>query len=505
LEGEEAMPTNRASTKSLQRDTALQVYVATNQIVVPPGGQFDGLTSRFSSFASTIQNRLAGSNGATTALGGTLEAQVERALSQALRQIPAGAGVPSSGAGQTSIVSLVGGTGGGPPAMSPYQASLVRESRLTQVDFVSLLNTIGPLSAYTDPGDVNSLRALVGAEVQALVEEFSYTRLVPRQQRVRVLLGGLLGWGYDISGATSPLGDNAPAGDIQSLIALLNLGGPLIPTLAVEDQLASQQALGTDAALLLSQWFQFWLSTVAVLPGQPTVKLWPLWEPQIQPAKVSNGMGTLAQKPVNGGKLSFIGLGPQGPRLAQQAPLQAAVLSITGSSGPSTQSFAAKMIQADLLLPVIAQDGARVSAALDAIGLTTGEQETDFIWFWSAVDADLLPPFGTQPPPTPPLPNPGSQWSVLKKMTPIPVYMTVADILDWAQNLAGPSSLDQLRQAGALGLNLVCEQADELFWLALAMLDPTATAQQSALSDSEVQLAVVSLAQDLNLLANLAY
>ena len=66
--------------------------------------------------------------------------------------------------------------------------------------------------------------------------------------------------------------------------------------------------------------------------------------------------------------------------------------------------------------------------------------------------------------------------------------MTVADILDWTQILAGPSSSDQLRQAGALGLNLICDQADELFWLTMAMLDPTATAQIPALADTEVQL-----------------
>jgi hypothetical protein len=88
---------------------------------------------------------------------------------------------------------------------------------------------------------------------------------------------------------------------------------------------------------------------------------------------------------------------------------------------------------------------------------------------------------------------------------PIPVWMTVADILDWAQNLAGPTSADYLRQAGALGLNLICDQADELFWLVLAMLDPTATAQITALGDTEVQLELFSLATDLNTLANLAY
>jgi hypothetical protein len=153
------------------------------------------------------------------------------------------------------------------------------------------------------------------------------------------------------------------------------------------------------------------------------------------------------------------------------------------------------MIQADLLMPVIAQDASRAGDDLTAIGFTAAEQETTFAWFWSAVDADLLT--------TAPVPVP-STWSVLT-MNPIPVYMTVADILDWAQTLAGPASADQLRNAGALGLNLICDQADELFWLVLAMLDPTASAQIPALADTEVQLELVSLATDLNTLANLAY
>jgi hypothetical protein len=278
--------------------------------------------------------------------------------------------------------------------------------------------------------------------------------------------------------------------------------------LSIEDQLASQQVLSTDAALFASQWRLFWANTsqlflpFQLVPQQSSgVTLWPLWEPQISPAAVKGGLGSLL--PPQGGNAQLVGLGPQGPRQAQQTPFQTAVIVGGQSQSPPQQSFAVKMIQADLLLPVIAQDSARLGDALDAIGLTTGEQETDFITFWSAVDSDLLD--APQTTTKPPLPDPGNGWKILTKSKPIPVYMTVADIVDWAKNLAGPSSVDQIRQAGALGLNLLCEQADELFWLALAMLDPTATTQQPALGDAEVQLTVVSLAQDLNLFANLAY
>ena len=128
--------------------------------------------------------------------------------------------------------------------------------------------------------------------------------------------------------------------------------------------------------------------------------------------------------------------------------------------------------RADLLLPS-SPGCSRVEDDLAAIGFTSGEQETTFAWFWSAVDADCCP----YPPPAPaPGTLRGRYFRVLEpgqvigtsgptplELTPIPVYMTVADILDWAQILAGPTSADQLRQAGALGLNLICDQADELF------------------------------------------
>jgi hypothetical protein len=203
-----------------------------------------------------------------------------------------------------------------------------------------------------------------------------------------------------------------------------------------------------------------------------------------------------------------------------QAPWRLGVLNSTKLGTPGL-SFAEKMIQADLLLPVIAQDASRVADSLAAIGYTAGEQETTFATFWSLVDADLLPTPAELAGAGITIPQPTSGWTVFSAAhgmatssallvgpfvpTPIPVYMTVADILDWAQNLAGPSSTDQLREAGALGLNLLCDQADELFWLALAMLDPTASTQITALADTEVQLEVSSLATDLNTFANLAY
>lgn len=513
------MPTNRASApnKATNRAAALIAYSNYNDIVIPPVGRMNQLTARFSSFANTIQTRMNSSNGTGGTLGGTLEAQVDRALSQVLRQ-PGGGGAATAVATRatdTSVAAMVGGGGGVQPSMSPYQATMLREARIAQADFLGILPTLQPLSPFTDPGDVASLQAVVQAEVNALLEEFAYARLLPRKPRVRVLLGALLGWNYDnYANVASVFDQGAPAGDVQALVGLLNLGSPVIPTISIEDQLASQQVLGTDAALLDSQWRTFWSSTLRNL-GPLT---WPLWEQGLgTPWPGLGGLGRLLPAPAGGGGLNFIPFGPGSPQLPQQAPWRLGVIS--GNGPVSGQSFAEKIIQADLLLPVIAQDATRVETSLTAVGFSAGEQETQFATFWSAVDADLLPPWGS------PLLGPGpgnlnlpapAAWQVvgptphpaaapILNLAPIPVYMTVADILDWAQNVAGPSSSDQLRQAGALGLNLICDQADELFWLTAAMLDPTATAQISALGDTEVQLELYSLATDLNTLANLAY
>jgi hypothetical protein len=547
------MPTNRASmpSKVFNRNAALARYIHFNHIVVPPSGRLNKLTARFSSFANTVQTRINSSNGTGGGLGGTLEAQVDRALSQALRQPGGVSTAVQTRPGDTSIATMVGGGGGSQPAMSPYQATLLREARIVQADILSILDNVQPLSPFTDPGDVASLQSLVRAEVNALLEEFSYTRLLPRQQRVRVLLGGLLGWDYDnFPGVSSPL-QTAPAGDIQVLVNLLNLGGPLVPTISVEDQLASQQVLGSDGALFDTQWNTFWNNTLQGLE----LGAWALWEPGVNvwsPAPagltyspntatlkttgVTGGLGSLLPQPSHTPNL--IAFGPGSPQLALQAPFKVGIIDLSGT-GTGRLSFAEKMIQADLLLPVIAQDATRVADSLTAIGFTVGEQETTFATFWSAVDADLLEitvntASGSSAGYS--SPSPPSAWGVLdtfllaaesstaaatpvQKISsplPIPVYMTVADILDWAQNLAGPSSADLLRNAGALGLNLLCDQADELFWLVLAMLDPTILAPSgtspgpvtgpiTALADTETQLEVASLATDLNTFANLAY
>jgi hypothetical protein len=465
------MPTNRAS--DAMKATYRQTWYSTMSTALPAGAATDRLAARFQSFADTVQTRLDTANGTGPPLTGSLEAQVDRALSQVLRQAPAGGAGAAGGQGATQLVSqalsvatLLNGSGG-PPAIAPRQAALLQEATLIKGDMFSVLDSLQPLSTFPDPSDVAALTAIVRAEVGLLVEEFSRTTLRPRAQRVRVLLGGLLGW--------DPINHPAPnLGDVNALITLLNLGGPLVPTLQLEQQLAGQDVLGTDAQGLLNQWQGF----------RATVNIPDPWEAGLgSRLPILSGLGHLGPQPGVGTPLA---LGP--------ASVQALFrLAVIGSGGASSQgSYAERLIQADLLLPVIGQDASQVGGALAAIGLSPGEQETIFIDLQSLVDMDIL---GAGIP-APLVPPPAGSF--------VPVRTTVTDVLDWSAGMADATVTDLIRQAGQLGLNLVADQADELFWLVAAMLYPGASAQMNELGDAQVQTELLTLARDLNLLANLA-
>jgi hypothetical protein len=486
------MPTSRAFDKIANRQTWFNARAAG-----PRGKAQARLAARFESFADTIQTRLDTTNGTGPTLTGSLEAQVGRALSQVLRQAPADG--PSVAAGQAltqpvyqaqpvsqalSVATLASGMGG-PPAIAPNQAALLQEATLVKGDMLSVLDTLQPLSSFPDPSDVEAVTAVLRAEVTMLVEELSRTTLQPRSQRVRVLLGGLLGW--------DPTNPQTPpnSGDVGALLTLLNLGGPIVPTLFVDQQIASQRILTSDAGQFLSQW----LAYQAQEPGIPLP-----WDPTLK-THLSGGLGNLAPA---AGTPPTLALGPP----SAQAQFRTAVIRPGSSPQPTpaqlSPTYAERLIQADLLLPVVGQDASRVAGALDAIGLSQGEQETNYVTLESLVDMDLLP---VQAPP-PPAPPPTGSFIVVRT--------TVTDILDWTASMADAKALDLLRQAGQLGLNLIADQADELFWLIIALLQPPVPAnaplgtppapqtQMVELGDVQVQTELLTLARDLNLLANLA-
>jgi hypothetical protein len=481
------MPTSRAAEKVAGRQASFNALRAAAQTAQ----SIDTLSARFGSFANTVQTRLDTSNGTGPTLTGSLEAQVDRALSQVLRQAPANGysaaggqgsagGYPAAGqalaqpVAQPLSVATWGGGMGGPPAIAPNQAALLREGTLIKGDMLSVLDTLQPLSTFADPSDLAAVAAVVRSEINLLTEEFSRTSLQPRSQRVRVLLGGLLGF-------NPPSPPDPSFGDVSALITLLNLGGPIVPTLLVDQQVASQQVLTSDAAQFLSQW-------LAYIKQEPLIP--PPWDPLLS-GRLIGGLGSLTPQPGVGKTLA---LGPP----STQAQFRIAVIKPGTVSQVASLSYAEKLIQADLLLPIVGQDASRVAGALDAIGLSQGEQETTFLSLPSLVDADLLD--GSV------VPNPPGAGSFILVRT------TITDILDWTSSMADAKTLDLVRQAGQLGLNLIADQADELFWLVVALLQPAlppgtqpaAQDQMAELGDAQVQTELLTLARDLNLLANLA-
>jgi hypothetical protein len=471
------MPTSRAADKVSGRQTW---YSALTPLVATGGAAADRLAARFQSFADTIQTRLDTATATGPALGGSLEAQVDRALSQVLRQAPAdssgaylGQGAAPLVAQGLSMATVIGGAGG-PPAIAPAQAALLQEARLVKGDALSVLDTLQPLSAFADPSDVTAVTAVVRAETDLLVQEFARTTLRPRAQRVRVLLGGLLGW--------NPGNPPAPnLGDAGALITLLNLGGPLVPTLLVEQQLASQTVLTSDVTEFFSQWETYRQTQAGI--STP-------WEAQLGPRFSLSGLGNLGPGPITGGPLAL------GPRDAL-ARFRLAVVTPAGT--PLAGSYAERLIQANLLLPTIGQDAAHVGGALDAIGLSAGEQESTFIELQSLVDMDLISLTAAHP--ARPI-TPGALTDPLDSYFAVRVRTTVTDILDWAASMADAKTLDLLNQAGQLGLNLIADQADELFWQVLAILYPGTLMVE--LGDAQVQTELLTLARDLELLADLA-
>lgn len=470
------MPTDRAADplKAAARTTW---YNALNALVAS-ASPASTLAARFTSFADTVQTRLDTANGTGPTLTGSLEAQVDRALSQVLRQAPPG-GSPT---GVTTLVTQAlsaasVAAGAGPPVIAPQQAALLQQATLVKGDLLSVLDTLQPLSDFADPSDIAAATAVIRAEINLLIEEFSRTTLKPRPQRVRVLLGGLLGW----QAPYPVLTPYAYQGDLSTLLTLLNLGGPLVPTVQVEQQIASQGVAASDAAQFLGQWFAF---------GQtdPTIPL-PPWEAGLA-ARGPGGLGSLGPAP---GVPPVLALGPA----SAQADWRLAVIKPGGT--PPSGSYTERLIQADLLLPVVGQDAVRVSAALDAIGLSQGEQETTYLTVQSLVDMDLLLP--APPPPPPPLALPPAP---PLPQTAIPVITTVSDVVDWTASMADAKTIDLVRQAGQLGLDLIADQADELFWLIVGMLSPNAQTQMPELGDAQVQQEMLTLLRDLNLLAGLA-
>jgi hypothetical protein len=255
---------------------------------------------------------------------------------------------------------------------------------------------------------------------------------------------------------------------VEALLSLLNLGSPRVPSAFVDQQDALQAVIRADTVRLL----QLWIAFQFVNANVPSI-----W----------HGVDT---RLAGVGGSAAVGVAPPG-LVTTNPPFPAPPPSPAGT-------FSDRLIAANLLLPVIAQDAARVAGALDAIGFGPGQQEiTSINGLQSEVDADLI---DTGVAPSVNFPSE----PILRAQEPSTGQgLTIKDVLDWAADLAGGASLDLIGQAGQLGLNLIADQADELFFIVIAILTAAAGVPvPDALRDSQVDLELRSLARDLSELAD---
>jgi hypothetical protein len=457
----------------------------------PHGGS--SLEAQFASFATTIQQRIDSDSGGGQVLSGSLSAQVERAVSQAMRRgnITSAGGGPGTAYGGRSGNGYGGGYGvmaGNPgvaqPAMAagpqaitavqllpvelpPPQAVLASEAVITQNDLLAALDSLQPLSVLSDPGDIAAYKDIIRAEVVALTAEFARADL-PRPARVKVLVGALLGWAFPADQTQKvppPVTAGTQTGDVAALLFLLNLGRPLVPSSFADQQDALQQVVAGATTRLFELWVQYEYSDRANLP--PLIWL---------------GVG---ERPGGVGGSAAVG---------EKAPPPVKV----GPKPTVTGTYSQRIIIANELLPVLSQDAQQVAGALDAIGFGPGPQETTPVnGLLSLVDGDL------------PVPDPKDSKKKLPETQPVLAAQsdalgpTVKDLLDWASDLAGAAGLDAIRRGGQLGLNLLADQADELFFIIEAILQGERTAiGLPELFDPQVQIELRSLARDLSELAD---
>ncbi len=441
------------------------------------------IAATLSSLATTVQNRLDDSGGGSPiALSTSLEAQVERAISQVSRQPPT---IGTNGSAATALAlagtsTTVNGGGAG-PGLPAAQTVLINEAMATKSNMLAALDALQPLSVLADPADISAYRSIVRAEVLALTAEFARPDQ-PRPVRVRVLFGALLGFRY-APGQPPKVeeGDYQPTGDLAALNYLLGSCGPIVPSALSEDQLALQGVVTADAERLFKLWVAFEFPRIPQ-SGDST------YPPAIWFNNRRNNykIGGLAAVYYGGCYPGPSARSLEGFKRVEEEPEDY-------SDDPEPPyTFSERMIRADMLLPVLATDGQQVAGALDAVGFGPGAQETVPIpYLQSYTDTDLIG-------------GSGLRLKVLRARQRDGAYgLTVKDLLDWASDLAGGAGYGLLHESGQLGLDLLADQADELFWIVMALLYKPPH-QIPELRDAQVRIELRSFARDLSALADLS-
>jgi hypothetical protein len=443
------------------------------------------LADDFTSFAVTIQTRLDASDGGPTALGGSVEQQAERALAAILRSPHPGPSEPGYAA-----TTPPGYTTTTPPG---YVAATARGYTTTTSPSYDTTTARGYTTTTSPSYDTTT--SPVGVALAS-------TPLPPQQevlrQQARMLADAVL----PMIGSVQPL--------VPSKVALIDVEAFRAITMMEISQLSVEfgRTDGPRAPLVrvLLGGLLGWVGGQAAEQDKEEDQanrrkdnrgdiehLFKLLEKGgvLVPSPEQEALATLigfvrrSSKDLERAWNDFAGTGTAREDFALRLwrGLDAYDRRLDPPQLP-TPSLAERLIRARELAPALAQDVGMVTAAFDGIGFGFAERQTVELELESAVDRDL-----------------GGE-------TSIPRRVTIADILDWVDTLVAqmPSTLEA---AGQLGLTLLADEADELFWLVAAIYTPptsqdTATLTPPEVQDSQVRRELLNLARDLDEFADLA-
>jgi hypothetical protein len=158
---------------------------------------------------------------------------------------------------------------------------------------------------------------------------------------------------------------------------------------------------------------------------------------------------------------------------------------------PLRRSLSDSLARADIMLPVIAQANKDFETALDAVGFSESERQSDAARFRTLADFD------------------SSEKDRLDDFLP---NFTVYDLTEWIGNFATIEAPSILTQSGSFGLKFITDQADDLFWVVGAIIAylrstisvGTTSPLEQILSHERVRWTLDNLLLQLSKLADLA-
>lgn len=274
-----------AEDKKFKREAMMRCLYATGVVPItgdPQLGYIAGVLSRFAGTQQTVFDTGNSSSGGSNSVN-ILERQVQRALSQVMGRSASSPDTfisalndafPMNNNGKIvstpsrSVISLFGSQPQGSTALSAAglsgqisieQANLYRQASVIVNDALLVLQGIEPFSPLVDLTQLETLRSLVNAEIQTLLDEFGRVD-EPRTERVQAYLSALRGLGTTIRG-----GHLTEFGKVALLDR--NFGSATPSTLADEAQIAAYELLQSYVTNLSDIWNRFMPELEAV--GSP--------------------------------------------------------------------------------------------------------------------------------------------------------------------------------------------------------------------------------------------